>query len=64
MAAQEERLTAEIEQAKQNLARDLTELRQEASATGRKAAIAVGAIAAAYVAFKVARILLRRRGQD
>jgi hypothetical protein len=61
VAAQEERLTAEIEQAKQDLARDLAELKQEATATGRKVAIAVGAIAAAYVAFKVARLFLRRR---
>lgn len=64
MAAQEERLTAEIEQAKQDLARDLTELRREASATGRKVAVAVGVIAAAYVTFKAARLLLRRRGQE
>ena len=63
MAAQEERLTAEIEQAKQNLARDLTELRQEASATGRKLAIAVGAIAAAYVTYRVVRLFLGRRSE-
>jgi hypothetical protein len=62
MVAQQERLTEEIEQAKQDLAKDLADLRREASATGRKVAIAVGAIAAAYVAFRVARFLVRRRG--
>ena len=63
MAAQVERLTAEIEQAKQDLARDLAELKQEATATGRKLAIAVGAIAAVYVTYRVARFLLRRRAE-
>ncbi len=53
-------MTAEIEQAKQDLARDIAELKQEATATGRKLAIAVGAIAAAYATYRVARVLLRR----
>jgi hypothetical protein len=61
MAAEQERLSAEIEQAKEDLARDLAELKQEASATARKVAVALGVVVAAYAAFRVVRFLARRR---
>lgn len=53
MGSREERLTAEIERTKQELAQHLSELRVEASAAQRRAmriaAIAVGA----YVAYRL-----------
>jgi hypothetical protein len=61
MAAEEQHLNAEIEQAKQDLARDLAELKQEASATGKKIALAVGALVAVLVVVRAARFLARRR---
>jgi hypothetical protein len=61
MAAQDELLKAKIEQAKQDLARDLADLRQEGSATARKLATALAALAAIYAAFRLVRFL-RRRG--
>jgi hypothetical protein len=61
MGAREERLRADIEEAREDLARDLRDLRHEAAGTGRRAAVIVGALLVAYVGFKVFKAL-RRRG--
>ena len=63
MGASEEILNAEIERAKQDLAKDVEELRREASAASHKLIMAVAAVAAAYAAFRVIRFLVRRRGE-
>jgi hypothetical protein len=54
-------LRADIEEAREDLARDLRDLRHEAAGTGRRAAVIVGALLVAYVGFKVFKAL-RRRG--
>jgi hypothetical protein len=58
----EDSLNEEIERAKQDLARDLDELRSDATDLGRKVGIAVGVAVAAYAAFRIVRFVMRRRG--
>ncbi len=61
MGAREERLRADIEQAREDLARDLRDLRHEAAGTQRRVVIVVGALLAAYIGFKVLKAVRRRR---
>jgi hypothetical protein len=58
----EDSLNEEIERAKQDLARDLDDLRSDATDLGRKVAIAVGVAVAAYATFRIVRFVMRRRG--
>jgi hypothetical protein len=61
MGAREERLRADIEQAREDLARDLRDLRHEAAGQQRRALMIVGALVAVYVGFKVFKAIRRRR---
>jgi hypothetical protein len=54
-------LTTQIEETKQELARDLADFRVELDALRRRAMIAAGAAVAAYVLWRIVR-RARRRG--
>ncbi len=60
MAPEPDVLRSEIERTKEDLAGDLTELKQEAGDAQKKLAKGAGIAAAAYVGFKVVRFLWRR----
>lgn len=61
MGAREERLRADIEQAREDLARDLRDLRHEAAGQQRRAMMIAGVLVAAYIGFKVFKAIRRRR---
>jgi hypothetical protein len=61
MGSQAELLRADIEQAKEDLARDLRDLRHEAAAQQRRALTFAAVILVAYVGFKVFKAIRRRR---
>jgi hypothetical protein len=54
-------LTTQIEETKQELARDLADFRVELDALRRRVMITAGALAAAYVLWRIVR-RVRRRG--
>lgn len=59
MGSRPEQLKAEIERTKENLAGNLSELKQEAGETQRKVAKGAGIAVGAYVGFKVLRWIWR-----
>ena len=62
MGSRADALTAEIEQARRDLASDLAELRRTATDRARRTAGVVAALVALYVAYRVVRAVLGRRG--
>ena len=61
MGTRADLLTTQIEETKQELARDLADFRVELDALRRRVMIAAGALAAAYVLWRIVR-RVRRRG--
>jgi hypothetical protein len=62
MGTRADQLRSEIEKTREDLARDVSELKTEASATARKVAIGTAVALAVYVGFKIVRAILRRSG--
>jgi hypothetical protein len=61
MGARQERLRAEIEQAREDLARDLRDLRHEAAGRQRRILMIVATLVVAYAGLKVFKAIRRRR---
>jgi len=60
VGASEAALRAEIDRTKERLAGDLAGLKVEAAAAQRKAMIVAGAVAGAYVAYRIMKLFIRR----
>ncbi len=61
MGASEDQLRSQIAKVRDDLARDLSELKVEASRAARQAAMIAGGVVAAYIGVKVLMAVLRRR---